>query len=269
MTYVASFAAESEVLPNTFVITASSANPAMGSVFGGGSFAEGSVIQILALAADGYEFDQWSDGNKENPRTLTVTENATYTAIFQQLPPNTYYVNVISADPTMGTVSGGGKAAIGGLIRIEATANEGYKFAHWNDGNTNNPRYVEVAGPATYVAIFEKVAANSFTISVLSADNAMGSVIGGGVYEAGSEVQFAAIPLQGYEFAKWNDGSTENPRTITVTSDAQYIAIFRSLGTGWDIIEQESAPAQKIFRDGRIYILRNGELYTTTGQKVE
>jgi hypothetical protein len=37
---------------------------------------------IEAVANEGYLFVQWNDGNTQNPRTITVTQDITYTAIF-------------------------------------------------------------------------------------------------------------------------------------------------------------------------------------------
>ena len=64
------------------------------------------------------------------------------------------------------------------------------------------------------------------TITVTSANENMGTVSGGGEYEFGEEVTITAIPNEGYRFASWNDGNTNNPHTITVTEDATYIASF-------------------------------------------
>lgn len=42
----------------------------------------------------------------------------------------------------------------------------------------------------------------------------------------GATVQIVAIPNYGYRFVSWNDGVTDNPRTVTVTDAQHYIAIF-------------------------------------------
>lgn len=55
-----------------------------------------------------------------------------------------------------------------------------------------------------------------------------GSVLGSGTYSYGETVTLTAIPNNGYQFDHWQDGNTDNPRTITVTSDATYIAYFVS-----------------------------------------
>ena len=42
-----------------------------------------SVAVLYAEANEGYEFDHWSDGNKENPRVITSTESQTFIAYFK------------------------------------------------------------------------------------------------------------------------------------------------------------------------------------------
>lgn len=55
-----------------------------GTVTGGGEYESGSTATLTATPNTGYKFKQWSDGNTSNPRTITVTGNATYTAEFEK-----------------------------------------------------------------------------------------------------------------------------------------------------------------------------------------
>ena len=71
-----------------------------------------------------------------------------------------------------------------------------------------------------------KYAFKLYTITARAADNAMGYVTGGGTYSAGETVTLKATAKTGYYFTQWNDGNTDNPRAITVTGDAEYIAEF-------------------------------------------
>ncbi|MBQ0160880.1 MAG: S8 family serine peptidase [Bacteroidales bacterium] len=71
----------------TYTITATSANNQMGSVSGGGTYVAGSTATLTATPKQGYRFVRWQDGNTTNPRIITVTANATYTAYFEALPP--------------------------------------------------------------------------------------------------------------------------------------------------------------------------------------
>ena len=66
-----------------YTITATSANPAWGTVTGGGTYEQGQTATLRANPAEGYCFKQWQDGNTQNPRTITVTGDATYTATFE------------------------------------------------------------------------------------------------------------------------------------------------------------------------------------------
>ena len=66
----------------------------------------------------------------------------------------------------------------------------------------------------------------TYTISVSVTPTGSGSVTGGGTYEKGTLVELNAIPNAGYEFSKWSDGVTTNPRTITVTKNASFQAQF-------------------------------------------
>ena len=56
-----------------------------GTVIGGGSYSINEEITIAAIPNAGYNFVQWSDGNKESMRTITVTGDAAYTAYFEPI----------------------------------------------------------------------------------------------------------------------------------------------------------------------------------------
>ncbi|MCR5445388.1 MAG: choice-of-anchor J domain-containing protein [Bacteroidales bacterium] len=140
-----------------------------------------------------------------------------------------------NCDNTMGTVSGGGQYIDSSLVTLTATPNDGYHFTHWQDGNTTNPRQVLVVSDTTFTAYF---AADSVpptppvpdtvwrTVTV-GCDSTMGTVSGGGVYQDSSTVWLTATPLEGYEFDRWDDGDTVNPRQVFVISDTAFTALFR------------------------------------------
>ena len=48
-------------------------------------YPEGAVITVEAVADECFEFNQWSDGSKQNPRTITVTANTNLTAEFNKV----------------------------------------------------------------------------------------------------------------------------------------------------------------------------------------
>ena len=70
--------------------------------------------------------------------------------------PKQYTITVTSNSSSYGTVSGGGTYDEGAQVTLTATANSGYKFKQWNDGNTENPRVITVTKDESYIAYFEK-----------------------------------------------------------------------------------------------------------------
>ena len=70
------------------------------------------------------------------------------------------------------------------------------------------------------------------TLTVRSANESQGSVSGGGTFDEGSTQTVRATPKSGFAFDKWSDGSTQNPRTLKLTSDLTLTASFKTATTG-------------------------------------
>ncbi len=135
----------------------------------------------------------------------------------------------------------------------------------WSDGNTDNPRTITIEGDATYTAEF---AIDQFTITA-TCDIQYGEVTGDGVYDYGTRITLTAIPNSGYEFKQWSNGLTYNPYRFTVVSDLTLEAEFIPATAIDNISADTNTTPQKVFRDGQVYILRNGKTYTLTGGEVE
>ncbi len=67
---------------NQCQVTVNVADTTMGTVSGGGTYNYLSECTVTAIPAEGLNFIRWSDGNKANPRTITVTQDTTLFAIF-------------------------------------------------------------------------------------------------------------------------------------------------------------------------------------------
>ena len=181
------------------------------------------VKTLTAIANEGYEFTGWNDGNTENPRTVTVTSDTAFMAIFAEAvstPTITLTVN----DETMGSAT---YTLDGNTAVLTATANEGYSFVIWSDGNTENPRTVTITSDTAFMAIFTETETTP-TITVTVNDETMGSA----TYTMdGNTAVLTATANEGYSFLTWSDGNAENPRTVTVTSDTTFMAIFAETET--------------------------------------
>lgn len=212
--YVANFAI------NQYSITVHPDINIHGSCYGGGNYDYMSEQSIYAYANHGYHFMAWSDGDTNNPRIVTLTQDTTFVALFGN---NTYVIIVQSSDTSRGIVSSSTTTDYLDSTAISAMANYGYVFSHWNDGNTDNPRIVQVTDNTTYTAYFDY---DQFTLTVQSDNTIQGYVNGGGNYNYLSDCTITATPNYGNHFTYWNDGVTENPRTITLTQDTSFTAHF-------------------------------------------
>ena len=198
-----------------------------GTVTGGGVYDYGSTATLTATANENYLFLCWSDGIITNPRNVTVTQNATYKALFYLQGTPEYTITVLANDPNLGTVTGGGTYPEGTVIEISALPNANALFTGWNDGNTDNPRSITVTQNMTFTALFELIPTpETYTITVRADNPFQGSVYGGGTYPVNTSVQIGATPSEGFHFSGWQDGDMNNPRTIIVTGDAEYVAFF-------------------------------------------
>ena len=135
-------------------------------------------------------------------------------------------LDVRSSDSVRGTAGPSGRLSMHVGQQIYATPHPGYRFSHWNDGDTANPRYVLLESDTSFVAYF--AALDQFYVETRT-ENPYGLVSGSGYYYEGDTVQVHATSRSSrYHFARWNDGDTANPRNIVVTQDTTLIAIFAS-----------------------------------------
>jgi hypothetical protein len=212
---------------NMYHVTVSTTNINMGAVTGSGDYTANSTVTIGAIASLGYRFIQWTDGNSQNPRIITVLSDTTFTAEFATAIQGIYNVSAIANNPNMGSVTGSGDYAANTVVTITATPKISYHFVQWNDGNNQNPRTITVTQDTSFIAIFVDASQNIYRITVLSNDQTKGIVMGGGDFPANTTTTLGAIANPGYRFVQWNDGNTDNPRSITVTRDTTFIATFK------------------------------------------
>ena len=265
-TYIAVFG---EPSVSYYTITTAVDPAGTGTVEGGGTVSSGSSIQLKAIPNDGYKFVKWQDGNTENPRNITVTGNATYTATFEM---EVYTLTVTASPAEGGTVTGGGTYNYGDFATLTASANEGYEFLNWNDGETAANRTVKVTANAEYAAIFVDATTTTYTITAMSSNNSLGTVTGSGTYPEGTKVILTATPFGMNKFKNWHDGNTENPRIITVTGDAAFVANFSGVGVDENnetVLSLYPNPAKETIRLEGIEANTEVMFYNTLGMLVK
>lgn len=167
--------------------------------------------------------------------------NVTKTAKAKTFGEILFEVSTKPNNPGWGSTSGDDKVSHGTVVQISATPNYGYKFVSWNDGVTDNPRYVTVTDAQQYIAIFEKdqfginlstkITYNTSVAGIAHAN--YGSVTGAGNYAYLDNATITATPAAKYQFVGWDDNgdgvvdNTNQTRNITVDKTYDIKAIFK------------------------------------------
>lgn len=218
---------------NKFVVSVSSNDLSMGAVMGSGLYNLNEEATLIAVPENGYKFVSWNDGNTNNPRKITVTEDISFVATFVYVPgTETRTISLFSNNNEWGTVTGDGVYELGEEVEIKATPKEGYRFVQWSDGSTQQERIIEVSNDVMLIATFEKIVEiEKKTITLFSNNTEWGFVAGAGEYPIGKSVEINAVPKDGYRFVQWNDGITLQQRTIEVLDNITLIATFEKQQT--------------------------------------
>ena len=167
-----------------------------------------------------------------------------------------YNIKMTSADTKMGIAIGTGKYDKDETAEIVAIAYYGYHFTKWSDGNTENPRFVNVISDSTFTAEFE---VNNYSVLAAANEKEMGKVEGAATYAYLSRTQLKATPNAGYQFEKWSDGETANPRDILVYSDTTFTAIFEIAGCEPVVtsVSESAVSATNIYAYGNTIVVEN------------
>lgn len=209
-----------------------------GTVTGTSLHCPGEYQQIEAIPAEGYQFSQWNDGSTVNPRSVSAGDSTTtYTAYFEVIVPDSFTVT-LDTNGDYGSVSGDGEYEDGTEVEINATADEGYVFDSWSDGDTNATRTITVDQNITLTARFAlrvTITINDVSMGRIQCEGLLPEldpltgdqtgVYSGNVMPNTSKV-INAIPAQGYVFTGWSDGRTATSIAIDVTSAVNISGTF-------------------------------------------
>ena len=136
-------------------------------------------------------------------------------------------LDALSCDTAMGSVRGGGTFYNNTLDTLWAVPETGFRFAGWDDGNTDNPRTVQLTQDTMLTACFSIGDPIPHYIVEARTENSLkGTVSGGGIYDSNEVATISATANSHYVFDRWNDGDTANPRNIVVVSDTAFTAYF-------------------------------------------
>ena len=216
------------------------------------------TISVPAANNECYHFDQWMDGNTDNPRIVQVTADATYTATYSK---NRLQVVTDVSPAGSGSVTGAGQYFCGDDVTLSASPAQHYHFHHWEKAGVSvseDAVYIfQAAGNhndiITYTAFFE---IDSVKVNVVSADNTKGyATQEHPVYNAAQNnpqyypwgvegIVLTAVPTDAcYKFNKWSDGSRQNPYTLpkvvtdSITLTAGFVPRVDTLTVLYDSVD--------------------------------
>ncbi|MGN0208450.1 MAG: leucine-rich repeat protein, partial [Paludibacteraceae bacterium] len=205
---------------------------------------DANTATIKAVADNLYQFSQWSDGNTDNPRTLTLTQDTTLQAKFG---PSPSYSVTLRGNSILGYFQYfNEKGDIDkmwfndGSEIIKITVPEGLSvyfyennmecgtWLGWSDSVTENERTITITSDTVITSRFD---VTTYQVSITAGENGSLSEEYNDVPLTdcdgqGETINICAYPDDGYYFAGWSDGNTERCRTFTITQDTTITALF-------------------------------------------
>ena len=218
-----------------------------------GSNIEASVNKSWAVP----DFSSWTDNDPHLHATVYNLSNATIT--------NSYAVrNPIETAPDYSSVSvvpydHRGDAAyypeldFDTVWRLEEPYYNPPEFRNSNNGSFDLANITEVEyDPEVPEELYELTLHQNY-------DN-YGTVTGAGNYAEGDSVVITATPASGYYFVRWNDGNTNNPRTITMPAqDTTYTA-----GFGYNLVVESEDTSKGTVTGGGLHCPGESENISAT-----
>ncbi|WP_422485344.1 GLUG motif-containing protein [Gudongella sp. DL1XJH-153] len=244
-----------------YSLTLNVAPTGAGTTRGAGSYEEGTKITITATANGGYEFVEWKDGENQITTSsalsyTTTSENKTFTAYFESTGEPNYSLDLVVTPTGSGTTSGSGNYEEGTEVTITATANDGYEFVEWKDGEnqittSSALSYTTTSENKTFTAYFESTGefaggsgteSNPFQVATAEQLNNVRN------YLDKHFIQVEDIDLtdkewepigefsSGGQFVGSYDGNNKTINHLTIVPDAsdQYVGLFGVIGYDWE-----------------------------------
>jgi len=208
-------------------------------------------LEIQATPNQGFRFVEWSDGSTEAQRSLTLNSDTVLEASFDLNSYMVYFINwngVLLAEQEVKY----GSAA----VAPEVPARENYQFIGWNVD-------IDAIVDRTFaVAQFEKEETQGeYTIHYHNtADDTE-------IAAEKIDLHFPEPPeIEGFVFVGWQAVCDE-----FIVEGMEIQAVYEPVLplSAEQVVVNPSNPAQKLFRNGTVYVLQDEKVYTVTGQTVK
>ena len=158
----------------------------------------------------------------KTPQAMTVTHTGNI-----GLGVTSYSVNVNNGNGAVATITDANHNILG-----KATVSNGVANITLSSNTTPGTELTLCVfgyNKVTYLDTIEVVGGEQYNITATANPSNAGTVTGGGLLYESTTCTLTAVANSGWDFVNWNDGSTENPRSFTVTGPASFTANFTTV----------------------------------------
>lgn len=216
------------------VAIAADVSPALsGTITGAGDYASGASATIVAKAADGFAFANWTEDNaivSTSPGyTFLAQSNRTLTANFVPAGDGRT-ISTVATPASGGSTGGDGAYALGVNATVVGIPQPGYKFSKWLENDvvvsTSASYTFTVTANRSLTAKFKPV----YSVAVSAEPANGGEVEADPVYEVGELAKLKAKPKTGWCFVNWTQNgvpvSTDPNFQFNVTGNRTLVGHF-------------------------------------------
>ena len=201
----------------------------------GGEYEAGQTVSVTATPQGDYLFKDWSDGNTDATRTITVSSNSTLTANFEKRKyPLT--INFEGEGEVIEEIVNSGRTTeydSGTTVKLTAQAAAEWVFIGWTGDieSTEESVQIVIGEPKEVTATFEKKK-YPLTVNIEGEGEVLEEIVNSGRstdYSSGTTVKLTAIPAEGWSvFKKWSGSvnSTETSIEINISEPTTINAVF-------------------------------------------
>ncbi len=196
----------------SYVIDATVSPANSGTINGTNTYAEGSIVTLVAAPTAGYVFVNWTEGGTpvSTSPSYTFAADSDRTLVANFIPVGAAKSISTSSSPAAGgSTSGDGAYAVGASATVSATANYGYKFSKWqvNGVTVSSSRNYTftVSTNRALVAKFKPV----YYVNVSANPPSGGDVEADPAYELGELAKLKAKPTEGWSFVNWTQNGVQ------------------------------------------------------------
>jgi ribosomal protein S28E/S33 len=191
-----------------------------------GPYANGTVVQLTAVADPGWSFDHWSGdlSGSINPTSIVMDSNKSVTATFTQ---NVYTLTVNIVGSGVVNRNNSGPYHYGDAVQLTAVPNIGWHFGYWSGDLEGGDisKTIMMYGDKNVMATFIQ---DVYTLTTSVVGSGSISRNNSGPYHYGDIVEITASPATGWNFDQWSGdvSGSVNPTTILIDGDRIVNATF-------------------------------------------